>query len=54
MLAQPVKLVKKHIKKYFLHSFVFQASSNKLSVKPSCIIQLSKLKQNNAGTNHST
>jgi len=51
MLAQPVK---KLIKKYFVHSFIFQASSNKLSIKPSCITQLSNInKQNNAGTNHS-
>lgn len=43
--------VKKVIKKYFVHSSIFQASSNKLSVKPSCITQLSKInKKNNAGT----
>lgn len=54
MLAQPVKQVKKLIKKYFVRSFVFQTSSNKLAIKPSCIAQLSKInKQNNAGTNHS-
>lgn len=45
MLAQPVKQVKKLIKKYFVHTFVFQASSNKLSIKPSCITQLSKNQQ---------
>lgn len=43
--------VKTLIKKYFLHSFICQASSNKLFVKPSCVTQLSKInKKNNAET----